>query len=361
MEKMRCILMTQNGLSLARRPKPKPGNGEVLIKIEWASLCGSDYPFLNGSKDKSHLIGHVFGHEGAGVIIELGPNVKSLHVGDTVGIESHRAREEWLAEGGDPYKDPLSAIIGHRAFPDGRIPQGVFAEFISVPEFYANKIPKQLYRVYPGSLWEPLGNSIRLASIIREKIKIKPKRIVVSGCGPQGIMIMLILRYYLGYDAIYATDISEERLKLVAQLGVAKPYLPSELPKLSVQLWLEMSGALPAFWQAIDLVDKGGFLVLFGLPNRDEIKIGGLPYSEFVLQSQETEMQGKTLIGVCGRLKQDWEEAPMVVEALKQHIKLDSLFSYFGPLENMLPLVKYGILPPKGGTLLKGVFSGFVL
>ena len=163
---VKAIVVREHGLEVSEIQKPVPKQGEALIRIEWASVCGSDYPLLNGLSDKSHLIRRVMGHEGAGSVIEP---AAGFQVGEKVAFESHRARAEWLQQGKDPYADPEFAIIGYRGFSNQKPPQGTWAEFISVPTVYLHRIAKELYDYYPGSLWEPLGNSIRLASFINNE------------------------------------------------------------------------------------------------------------------------------------------------------------------------------------------------
>ncbi len=357
---MKAIVMTPNGLKLSDVQKPTPGPDEVLVRIEWASVCGSDYPFLNGVVDNSHLIGKVMGHEGAGQIVEIGNDVKGFHTGEKVAFESHRARKEWLKDGNDAYKDKHFAIIGYRGFPKGKPPQGTWAEYISVPAVYAHKIPNELAYHYPGSLWEPLGNSIRLATAVKERFPDKNKEIVFSGCGPQGMLAMLILNKYYGYKKIIALEVSDKRIELMNKLGIAKVYKPSEMPKISPEMWVEVSGAYPAYKQAIETTKKGGTIILFGLIKKD-IEIEGLPYNTFVLDLHETKQDGLNLIGISGRLNEDWVKCPEVIKELAGTVDLNELYSYYGPLQNM-PHIEQSIgLPPKDPEFVKAVFSGFLL
>jgi threonine 3-dehydrogenase len=358
---MKAVIMTEHGLRLATVPISEPGPDEVLVRIEYASVCGSDYPFLSRSKDSSHLNGAVFGHEGGGTVTLVGGQVTNVAPGDKVGIESHRARKSWLDGGNNPYTDPLSAIIGHRAFPEGEMPQGTFAEFITVPAVYVHRIPNKLFHAYPGSLWEPLGNAIRVSNVLQAQVRGTP-RAVVSGCGPQGLMLLLIMKHWLGFKEVYATDFSKSRLELVEQLGIAKPYTPDKLPDVAPEVWLEMSGAYPAFEDGFRRLVPGGSMILFGLLAKQVELFEDIPYNEFVFQSMQREKAGKTLLGVCGRLSSDWELAPKIItRCLAGNVDLSSLYSYFGPLENLIPLVQNGHVPPKENSFLKAVFSGFLI
>ncbi len=122
-----------------------------------------------------------------------------------------------------------------------------------------------------------------------------------------------------------------------------------------------MSGSTAAYAQALKGVKKGGSLILFGLPTKDSELTEGVSFKEFIFQSKRMVNEGINLIGVCGRLKEDWDEAPKIVERLSKKVNLAELYTFFGPLENLLPLVKNGNIPPKSEPLIKAVFSGFLI
>ncbi len=348
---MKAVFLEKRALKVKETPIPDIKENEVLVKIKFASVCGSDYAHINYEKDVSHLIGNIIGHEGSGYVVKLGSKVQNLKVNDYVGIESHRATREWIETGRDPYKDPNSAVIGYRPFPDGELPQGVWAEYIAVPEVYANRIPE--IEEYPGSLWEPFGNGVRLFQTVRPYLKPNLK-IAVSGCGFQGVQIMFILRYFYKIKNIFAVDISKERLRFVKENITENAFLPGELPKQEYDVWLEMSGSGQALDQALRLTKH--HLILFGLPKSD-VRIGKYKVTEFIFNSMNEKINNINVHGVFGRFKEDWELSNKIIPEIAEHLK--KLWKLYGPLNKLPEMANMGFFKRLKPDFFKAVFTAF--
>ncbi len=348
---MKAIFLEKRGLKVKETPIPKIRDNEVLVKIKFASVCGSDYAHINYEKDVSHLIGNIIGHEGCGYVIKTGSKVKHLKINDYVGIESHRATKEWLKAGKNPYKDPNSAVIGYRPFPDGKLPQGVWAEYIAVPEVYANKIPE--IEEYPGSLWEPFGNGVRLFQTIKPFITADSK-IAVSGCGFQGVQIMFILRYYYNIKNIFAVDISKERLRFVKNNITENTFLPEELPEHGYEIWLEMSGSGHALNQALRLTRD--HLILFGLP-KSQVRIGKYKVTDFIFNSINEKINNINVHGVFGRFKEDWDLSNKIIPEIAEHLK--KLWKLYGPINKLPEMANQGFFKNLKADFFKAVFTAF--
>ena len=87
---MKTAVMTGNSrIELVRRPRPVPESGEVLVRIEYVGVCGSDlhlYEYAWGGLVRAP---YVLGHEAAGTVVELGKGVTGLEVGDRVDRLEH--------------------------------------------------------------------------------------------------------------------------------------------------------------------------------------------------------------------------------------------------------------------------------
>jgi len=73
-------------------PDPKPADGQVVIEVAAASLCGTDrevYEWTPSAQAFNLDLPVAIGHEGAGTIVEVGSGVTGLQVGDRVALESH--------------------------------------------------------------------------------------------------------------------------------------------------------------------------------------------------------------------------------------------------------------------------------
>jgi Threonine dehydrogenase and related Zn-dependent dehydrogenases len=84
-------LAPEEGLTLVERPVPKPGPGEILVRVEAASICGTDLHIWRWDAWARGRIRPplVTGHEFSGVVEAVGPGVKRPQVGDHVSLESH--------------------------------------------------------------------------------------------------------------------------------------------------------------------------------------------------------------------------------------------------------------------------------
>src|SRR2546428_6602496 len=71
-------------------PRPEPGPGEVLLKVEVASICGTDVKVLHRTLMGQPAGPFVMGHEYAGTVVALGPGVDEFRVGDRVAVEVHK-------------------------------------------------------------------------------------------------------------------------------------------------------------------------------------------------------------------------------------------------------------------------------
>ena len=90
---MRALAKTRAGpgLELVERPAPTPGPGEVLLRVDAASICGTDLHLFEWDDWASaNLVPpRVLGHEVAGTVVGIGKGVTRVREGDLVGVESH--------------------------------------------------------------------------------------------------------------------------------------------------------------------------------------------------------------------------------------------------------------------------------
>ena len=138
-----------NGLNkyLAENPDTiDPKKGEVLIKVKYTGICGSDVPRVNG--DACHFFPNVLGHEFSGVIEEVGEGVTTLAKGDRIaGVPLVPCMECEDCQKGNYSLCKHYSFIGSRQF-------GSFAEYVVVPEKNAVKFEDEV-SFEQGALFEP--------------------------------------------------------------------------------------------------------------------------------------------------------------------------------------------------------------
>ena len=125
---------------------PVPKKGQVLIKVKYTGICGSDIPRVNG--DACHFFPNVLGHEFSGTVAEVGEGVTKLQVGDRVaGVPLVPCMECEDCQKGNYSLCKHYSFIGSREF-------GSFAEYVVVPERNAVKFDDEV-SFEQGAFFEP--------------------------------------------------------------------------------------------------------------------------------------------------------------------------------------------------------------
>ncbi|NOX45065.1 MAG: L-threonine 3-dehydrogenase [Caldiserica bacterium] len=261
---------SREGLELVEAETPRPGPGEVLIKVAAASICGTDLHIYSWDEWSRSRISppRIIGHEFCGHVEEVGPGVEGFAPGDYVSAETHiYCGRCYMCRTGRAHLCENVSIIGIDR-------DGAFAEYIVVPA-------KVLWKNDPAlpakiaSLQEPFGNAVHAV----KRAEVGGKRVVIIGDGPIGIFACAIARV-LGARDVWLVGLSETRLAAGRRLGAdAVVNASSRDPVAAIREWtggkgadvvLEMSGSPAAWDNALRAVRPGGRVIAFGL-SRDKI------------------------------------------------------------------------------------------
>jgi len=290
-ETMRAVVKDQKlgyGARLERVDLPRPGPGEVLVRIEKAAICGSDklrYRWGPGSGPPDFLPRLIMGHEAAGRVVGLGPGVSGLEKGRKVALETHLTCGACLqCRTGQSHVCHNLKVLGvHR--------DGCFAEYIALPRECAVPLPEEI-PLTQAVLLEPLGVAYHALS----KVRVAANPALVLGCGPIGLMAVHLARA-LGAAPILAVAKHPLQAKLARDKGadlVLSPD-PAEIKAAvaeatdgyGVGAALELTGTREGVLAAFEAVRKAGELVLVGTMrplefdfqrflNRKELTVHGL-------------------------------------------------------------------------------------
>ncbi len=261
------VLRSAGKIDVEERPIPQPGAGEVLIAIGSVGVCGSDVHYYEHGRIGPYVVESplVLGHEAGGTVTQLGPDVTSLSVGQRVSIEP-----------GIPCRNCRQCLTGrYNLCPRVRFfatppYDGVFAEYVVMPESFVFPIPDHLSDDAAGLL-EPLSVGVwacRRASIGPES------RVLVTGAGPIGLISAQTARAF-GAAEVLITDVNPLRLSVAAELGLTPidvSAAPLTVTGVEVNVLLECSGNAQATWDAIQHVDRAGCAVLVGMGS-DELRL----------------------------------------------------------------------------------------
>jgi len=271
---MQAIVKSHPGRGVEVRDAPIPSYGatDVLVRVEAASVCGTDlhiYEWDNWaqSRIKTPLIP---GHEFCGVVAEVGRDVTAVKAGDFVSAEMHVACGRCLqCRIGEAHICQNVKIIGVDA-------DGAFAEYVVIPESNIWELDPSIPREY-ASILDPLGNAVHtvLAG------EIAARSVAVAGCGPIGLFAIAVARA-CGASTIFALEVNKHRRELAQGMGADFALDPSNndlgddvagiVRKRTggngVDVVLEMSGHPDAIRLGLEILRTGGRISLLGIPSR---------------------------------------------------------------------------------------------
>lgn len=253
---------------------PTPKEKEVLIKLEYVGICGSDVHYLEHGRIGDFIVDgdFVLGHECAGTVVEIGSGVKNLKVGDRVALEPGCTcgQCEFCKSG----KYNLCPDVEFLATPPYH---GCLMNYIVFPENMAFKLPENVSSK-EGSLVEPLAVGLHAAS--QGNVRLGDK-VVVFGAGTIGLVTLLACKAYGATDVI-VVDVIEKRLEYAKKLGashVINAKNENAIEKIAeltggvgVDKVIETAGSEITIKQTAYVVKRGGTIVLVGLAAKDIIE-----------------------------------------------------------------------------------------
>lgn len=322
-----------------------PGPGEVLVDISYSGVCHSDYHVLVGEWSMPTPL--VLGHEGAGVVREIGPQVVGISVGDHVILSwTPTCRRCRYCVSGRPQLCEMAVATAYRCvLPSGKsrisragstvypfLAVGSFAEAVVVSEAAVVPIRKDMpldrAALIGCGVVTGVGAAINTA-------RVRPgSQVVVIGCGGVGLAIVQGARL-AGARRVIAVDVREDALRRAQKLGATQTINSATsdprvaVPNLTLaeggpEYVFEAIGKAATIELAYELTGRGGTTVVVGqVPENETITID--PYS---LSEDEKVLRGSNY--GSARVSIDF---PLMVDLyLDGMLDLDELVSKVRPL-----------------------------
>lgn len=260
-------------LEVRQAPEPRLENPrDVLLRIETVGVCGSDLHYFRAGGIGAQVVQFpwVVGHECAGTVLEVGPEVQHLRPGQLVAVDPLVACgecDQCLA--GRPHTCRRQRFLGC----PGQLP-GAMVERLILPAECCFPVPDGMTAVQ-ATLVEPFSIGLyaqRMAGL-HEGAKI-----AILGSGPIGLCVLLACRAAAG-ATIYATDLVEERLVVARELGAAWTGNPrhdnivaaiAEREPGGLDFVFECAGEQETLDQALKLL-KPGALLIVGIPETERV------------------------------------------------------------------------------------------
>jgi len=263
---MKAAVVEKFGEPLVVRevPVPHPGPGQALVEISASGVCHTDLHAAEGDWPVKPTLPFTPGHEGAGTVVELGPGVTHLKVGDRVGIA-------WLHSACGHCKFCLSGweTLCPEQQNSGYSVNGSFAQYALAQADYLGRLPENLSFVEAAPI---LCAGVTTYKGLKETDTRPGDWVVISGIGGLGHVAIQYAKA-MGLR-VAAIDLGPEKMALARQLGAeitidAKTQdPPAEIQKQigGAQGVLVTAVSTIAFKQAMGMLRRGGTCVLNGLP-----------------------------------------------------------------------------------------------
>jgi threonine 3-dehydrogenase len=295
----------ERGLWLEDVPEPSIGINDVLVRVRYAGICGTDVHIFQWDEwaQRTIPVPMVIGHEFVGQIAAVGSNVNDFYPGDIVSGEGHvvcgRCRN-CLA--GRRHLCAQTQGVGVNR-------PGGFAEYISLPMTniwrHDPKINQEV-----AAIFDPFGNAVHTAL----SFPVLGEDVLITGAGPIGIMAIPVVRH-AGARHVVVTDMNPFRLDLARKMGATVAVNPTETPIAEVQkqlgmqegfdVGLEMSGNSQALRDMIANMSHGG-----------KIAVLGIPAKEMAIDLRQVIFNMITIKGIYGReMYETWYKMSVMLES----------------------------------------------
>ena len=257
------------GLWLEDIAEPEIGINDVLIRVRYTGICGTDVHIYQWDDwaQKTIAVPMAIGHEFVGQIVKVGSNVNDFYPGDIVSGEGHvvcgRCRN-CLA--GRRHLCAQTKGVGVNR-------SGCFAELISLPMTniwrHDPKINQEV-----AAIFDPFGNAVHTAL----SFPVLGEDVLITGAGPIGIMAIPVVRH-AGARHVVVTDMNPFRLELARTMGATLAVNPTQTSIAEVQkqlkmqegfdVGLEMSGNPQAMRDMVANMAHGGKIAMLGIPAQE--------------------------------------------------------------------------------------------
>lgn len=239
---------------------PALTRGQVLVRLAYSGVCHSQLMEARGHRGPDAYLPHLLGHEGTGEVVELGPGVTKVGVGDPVVLG-------WI-EGQGLDGGPASYAVGERVVNAGRVT--TFNEMAVVSENRLVRLPEGV----PLDVGVLLGCAVPTGSgILMNEVDPEPgSTLAVFGLGGIGLSALMAAALFECREVI-AVDLAPEKLELASSFGATRRVDASKVDPVEaileatngrgVDFAVEASGNARVIEQAFRSVRTGGGLCVF--------------------------------------------------------------------------------------------------
>jgi S-(hydroxymethyl)glutathione dehydrogenase / alcohol dehydrogenase len=249
--------------------------GQVLVKIHYSGICGSQLGEINGAKGEDKYLPHLLGHEGSGVVESIGPGVRFVKPGEHVVLH-------WRKSQG------IESVPPSYTWKGKKLNAGLIATFNEYAIVSENRVTRidSLDDMETASLF---GCAVLTGfGVVENNAKIKfGESVVVFGAGGVGLNIIQAAALTSAHPII-AVDLHDNRLELAKKLGAthlinskkqnAELAISEIIGKQGLDIFIDNTGQTSIIEMGYKLTNSNGRVILVGVPRSgDNINIHSLP------------------------------------------------------------------------------------
>ena len=249
-------------LKIINAEVPTPKKNQIVIKIKFTFICGSQLNEIYGKRGKDRYLPHSLGHEASGTIFKIGDNIKKFKKGQKVFLS-------WIKRNETGSSQPYYLTKKNKKINSGMV--STFSEYSIVSKDRVYKIPKNLPMDIAALFGCALPTGFGIVNKFAKKIN-KNKFVTIYGAGGVGLMALIALKS-LGFKNIITIDKNKKNLKIAKKIGVKyactlnyfnKKLINTKVPKNKIGLNIEISGNEKMTQSAINNLDTKGIVIIAG-------------------------------------------------------------------------------------------------
>lgn len=290
--------------------------GQVLVKVLVSGICGSQLHEIAGNKGNGNFLPHLMGHEGCGIVQEIGEGVTNVKVGDKVVMHWRK---------GSGIESPFPTYIyENKTISSGKVT--TLSEYSIVSENRLTKVPQDT----PPEFCAILGCALSTAlGIIDNEVDLKfGESIAIVGCGGVGLNLIQAAAMKSACPII-AVDNNENKKEMCIQAGANHFYTNASEIKQKVDVVIDTTGVPAVISQGVSLLSNNGRMILVGQPNpRQSIE---MPNALNLFNGN-----GQSIKATQGGKTDPQEDIPRYVKLHKQGLlNVDKLITHTFDLEQI--------------------------
>lgn len=293
-------------ISINETEHPVLSSGDILVQMHACGICGSDLEKVFGEYGQPSMR---LGHEPAGIILDVGPNVTAFKKGDRVFTHHHvPCYSCHLCNHGNETMCP-------KYYETNLSPCGLSEEYV-VPQWNVEhggvlKIPDSM-SFEEAAMIEPLACCVRAWT---KYSYLEGDSVAIFGVGPTGMMHVMLAKSKK-FSKIFCFDVNEFRLNFAKKFNITdsihsldekrKEKILDHTERRGVDVAIVATSSLKALEDAIDMVRKGGAVMMFGVPSKD---------SKIILDMNKIYSKEITLVTSYAASDNDTKEALKLIES----------------------------------------------